>query len=419
MDRTHSMNSTATSALSLPAPRVALTVALCFLVTALEGFDIQVLGVAAPALGPEFGLAPKALGWIFSIGNIGLIFGALLGGRLADHIGRKKVLILSTLVFGLGTLTMSMLHGYAPMMSARFVAGVGFGAALPNVMAIITELGVKLRRGATLALTMCGLPAGGSVVAFISQLLPDGGSWRTLFVIGGVLAFPICIALALWLPDTYRTNSSTKPMAMPVREALFADGRLPRTLLVWIAFVPLMAALYLILNWLPLLMNAKGMSASTAPQSLLAYNLASMVGSVAVAAWMDRVGRRWPVSVTSLLLIASLAVLAMHEARSGLLIASAATGFCLGGLVFGLYVIAAAQYPMRGRGTGGGAAAAMGRVGSVTGPLAAGWLLAGGASAQTVLMCLVPAIAVAGIALFWLSLLDPTNNLQHSDDERT
>jgi MFS transporter, AAHS family, 3-hydroxyphenylpropionic acid transporter len=415
MDNAHTMNSTATTTVPLPAPRVALTVALCFLVAALEGFDIQVLGVAAPALGPEFGLTPKALGWIFSIGNIGLIFGALLGGRLADHIGRKNVLILATLVFGLATLTMSTLHDYTSLMTARFVAGVGFGAALPNVMAIITELGVKLRRGATLALTLCGLPAGGSIVAFVSQLLPEGSTWRTLFVIGGVLALPICLALALWLPDTYRTAGHAKPVAMPVREALFADGRLPRTLLVWIAFMPLMAALYLILNWLPLLMNAKGMSASTAPQSLLAYNLASMVGSVAVAAWMDRVGRLWPVTITSALLIASLVLLATYQARTGLLVASAATGFCLGGLVFGLYVIAAAQYPMRGRGTGGGAAAAMGRVGSVAGPLAAGWLLAGGASASTVLMCLVPAVSVAGVALFLLGRLDRTSHLQPQD----
>ena len=84
--------------------RPAITIALCFLVAVVEGFDIQAIGVAAPKLAPQFGLSPEQMGWIFAISNIGLVIGASFGGWLADRVGRKPVFIGAVLVFGLFTL---------------------------------------------------------------------------------------------------------------------------------------------------------------------------------------------------------------------------------------------------------------------------------------------------------------------------
>jgi len=164
--------------------------------------------------------------------------------------------------------------------------------------------------------------------------------------------------------------------------------------------------LYLILNWLPLLVTAKGLDPRTAPQASLAFNAASMVGSVLIGAWVDRAGRRWPIAIASVALILSLLWLVQQSDRGGMLLASAATGFFLMAVDFSLYEISSSQYPTRGRGTGAGAAAAVGRIGSVLGPLLAGWLLTGGASANTVLRVLVPLVAFAGLALFVLSFFE-------------
>src|SRR3954471_23213426 len=82
----------------------AITIALCFLVAVVEGFDIQAIGVAAPRLAPQLGLSPKQLSWIFAVANIGLVIGASWGGWLADRVGRKPVFIAALLTFGVFTL---------------------------------------------------------------------------------------------------------------------------------------------------------------------------------------------------------------------------------------------------------------------------------------------------------------------------
>ena len=86
-----------------PAARTGavVTLSLCFAVALLEGLDLQSVGVAAPRMAREFGLSVAQMGLAFSAGTFGLLPGAMLGGRLADRIGRKRILILCACLFGL------------------------------------------------------------------------------------------------------------------------------------------------------------------------------------------------------------------------------------------------------------------------------------------------------------------------------
>src|SRR5215831_9529010 len=180
----------------------ALTIGLCFLVAVLEGFDIQALGVVVPKLRPLFGFDDSQMKWILAMSNIGLVFGATVGGRLADRIGRKPVFIASVLMFGLFTLATAFAYNYESFLVIRFFTGLGFGAALPNMMAIAAEISPPESRALTASAMFCGMPFGGGTSALVTQLLPLDATWQALFFIGGILPALLVPALYFFMPET-------------------------------------------------------------------------------------------------------------------------------------------------------------------------------------------------------------------------
>jgi len=389
----------------------ALTVALCFAVAVLEGFDIQALGVAAPKLAPELGLAPDRLGLIFTFSNIGLVVASLFGGWLADRIGRKPVFVGAVITFGLFTLATPFVKTFEHLFFLRLMAGLGFGAALPNMMAVAAEISTPEKRASTAAAMFCGMPVGGGSSALLTQLLPPDFDWRVLFYVGGAL--PLILApLMIWLmPETFR-RPEKNTRSESFMNALFADGRAAPTLLLWATFFPTLLILYLLLSWLPTLVTGSGLSAATAPQASLAFNFASVVGALALGRVVDRMGGRIPLTGAFAMLIVSLFFLANARDVGTILVCSALAGFSLLGANYALYGVAASYYPTRVRGLGSGASIAVGRVGSVVGPFIAGILLASGKTAADVIMYLVPAAAIAGIAVFALGFFKPNTSAE-------
>lgn len=378
-----------------------LIVFVCFLIAALEGYDIQAFGVAAPRMAPELGLNPSQLGWGGSAAMIGLVIGAFAGGWLADRTGRKPVLIGSVILFGGFSLVTAYAQSYEALLWARLATGLGFGGAMPNLIAVAVEIAKPERRAATVAAMFCGMPVGGATAALIARLAGESLDWRTIFIAGGVAPLILVPVIFLLLPET---RPAPDPAAdRNLARALFAEKRATPTVLIWAAFMLTLVVLYLALNWLPTLVIDKGHPPEEGFMAAMAFNIAGVVGSLLMGAATDRLGWRKPLVVAYLALAAAMAGLAAADAPVAILALSAAAGFLVMGAQFSLYAVAPMLYPAHLRGAGAGTAVAVGRLGSIVGPLIAGELRNAGFSPGDVFLTMTPVALAAAAILFALA----------------
>jgi AAHS family 3-hydroxyphenylpropionic acid transporter len=195
-------------------------------------------------------------------------------------------------------------------------------------------------------------------------------------------------------------------------QVLFGEGRTTTTGLLWVAFFLIVLTLHLMLNWLPLLLMGRGLSGNYAVLSQAGFSVGSALTGLAVGTLLDSRWKRMAITVSVVALPAILLVTAICPPWAGLLIALA---FLLGGSITSeqiiILAVIGARYDIASRGTATGAAVAVGRVGSLVGPLVAGMLLAAGRSPAQVMIGILPIVLVGGASvalLGWRNLAPST-----------
>lgn len=372
------------------------TIALCFIVAMLEGLDLQAVGVAAPAMAVSFHLDAAALGWVFSAGLFGLLPGAVFGGWLADRCGRKPVLIAAVVLFGLFSLLTAHSATYEQLLAARLVTGLGMGAALPILIALSSDVASPSLRNLAVSLTYCGVPLGGAVAALIG-MFSLGSDWRLVFYVGGLAPLLIAGLLLLGLPAAQMARAERLPLGSVAGE-LLGTRRAAGTALLWAACFCTLTVLYMLLNWLPTLLIERGLSRLDTSAIQVLFNIGGVAGSLLAGRLMDRGQALLAVAMAYLGMLVALWLLGTAASTHGLYAAGLLAGACAVGGQLILYALAPRLYPAAVRATGVGVAVAVGRLGSMSGPLAAGQLLAAGAGVSGLLFAVAPLVAVAACA---------------------
>ena len=408
---------------------------ICATVLFLDGFDTTAIGYVAPSLAKEWNVGKAALGAVGSAGLFGLMIGALLFGPLADRIGRRKIIIFSTLAFGIGTLITSLVNDVNTLLAIRFLTGLGLGGAMPNTIALTSEFSPHRRRATMVMVMFVGFSIGAALGGLLAAALIPQFGWRSVFVVGGAAPLVLVPFLAWRLPESVRflalTGRADRRVAelltfvnakavfaadarfivdepalkgIPVQH-LFRGGRTLATLLLWVVFFMSLLDIYFLSNWLPTVLNDLGASISEAAAIGSMLQVGGVAGTFALGSIIDRFSFRALALVYFIAVFAVGAIGQLGHSAALVTLAIFVAGFCIVGGQIAANALAAGFYPTSVRATGVGWALGVGRVGSIVGPLVGGVLLSLKWSAGEVFVAAAMAALCAALAAFSLGRL--------------
>ncbi len=362
------------------------------------------MGVAAPRMRAEFMLDNAQMAWAFSAAILGTLPGAILGGRFADIVGRKKILIFSILLFGIMSLLTAYAANFSLLLLIRFCTGLGMGGALPMMITLASEAVPDQHKGTAVSVMYSGIPFGGLLTSVVAMSLAGDAEWRHIFYIGGIAPILLIPLIMRFLPESndYLQRKVQAQQTTPFFEVLFAKERRMSTIQLWISFFCTLVVLYFLLNWLPLLMGAQGLSKLQANYVQMGYNVGGILGSILMGVLLDKLRMSFVIKLIYLGILFSLCCLAISPTVALLALSAVGCGLFIVGGQSALYGLAAMYYPTEMRGTGVGAAVAIGRIGSFAGPLMAGFLLSLGQSSTIVIGSSIPVILIAAISALLL-----------------
>ena len=383
---------------------------LSALIIIFDGYDLVIYGVALPKLMVEWQIDTITAGFLGSIALFGMMFGAIIFGSLSDKLetygfSRKKLIILCICLFS----SFTFLCGYASNPQSfgifRFLAGLGLGGVMPNVIALMTEYAPKKLRATLVSLMFSGYAVGGMCSALLGMWLVPQYGWKIMFLLGGL---PLLLLPMIWLllPEsidylvrrkkteqaihilkqidsnvTYTTQTSISlhqanqtSSKTPVKD-LFTENRGPITLLFWGSVFMALVLVYALGNWLPKLMVEAGYDLSTSLFFLFALNIGGMLGAIGGGYLADRFNLAKVLCTLFLSGAIALFLLSYSLPTFVLYICIAIAGAAsIGGQIL-LLAYMSQFYSSNIRATGLGMALGVGRLGAILGPILCGWLL--------------------------------------------
>lgn len=405
---------------------IAWVVALSTIIMVFDGYDLVVYGTVVATLLDDPGqlgkLSPAQAGTLGSYALVGVLVGALAAGSIGDWVGRRKIILINLVWFSLGMGATALAPNVTAFGIGRFFTGVGVGAMVATVGAMVAEFAPPDRRNRLNAVVFSGVPAGGVLASLLAIATGDAIGWRGLFWVG---ALPIVLVLPLaivklpesvrWLQASGRIEQArsvsertgvplvavaTEPAGVArVGFAALASRPLawPTLLLGTMSFAGLLLT-YGLTTWLPKIMQDKGYGKSNSLGFLLVLYIGAILGGLLASAYADRRGAKRTVITTFVLAAVGLGLLPLGLPLILLLASVAVAGIGTIGTQVLIYGLVSNYYPTRARAAGVAWCAGFGRLGGIGGPVIGGVLVGAGLGGTTALY-LFGAIALAAAAV--------------------
>src|ERR687892_1136856 len=176
---------TATTAAEIPDPRRWKALALLSLAQFVVILDTSIIGVALPTIQQYFGFSQTDLQWIFNAYVI--VFGALLllGGRLSDILGQRKIFIIGFMILTIGSIIAGLAPSGIVLIAARALQGIGAALIAPSALSLVMSLfgNNKSEMNKAMGIWGASAPAGGTAGIFLGGIITAWVDWSWVFLI--------------------------------------------------------------------------------------------------------------------------------------------------------------------------------------------------------------------------------------------
>jgi len=373
----------------------------------IDGIDLQSLSLVTPVILEEWGIDRAVFGPALAASLFGMGFGSLVGGIMGDRIGRLRTMFLACLIFGTSTILAAYTNDVWQMSAVRVLGGLGFGAAYPNALALVSDWVPGRWRAHAVSLLSVGIPVGISIsAALVPAMLPDHG-WRGIFIwfgVGSIVFGFLLLALVREGPDFLMARgkeaaakrAAAKVLGNDVQidtadEAGATDGDRPApterigvlhptnmrlNIGMVVSFSAATTLVYGLLNWTPELLTTAGFTLEQALRASFWQGILSIVGGLSAGFTTRHFGSKMVTLVGSAAILLTVLALAFMVEGLGPVPTPAEVSaiVLLEGLAVGLvsmmitvfYVIMAEGYPSSCRSAGIGFILTAGRVFSIT-----------------------------------------------------
>lgn len=376
-----------------------------FFLIVFDGYDLVLYGTAVPVLIEDWGLSKIEAGALSSYGLFGMMFGAITFGALADRIGRKNVVTITLVLFSLFTCLCGFATNTTQFAIFRFIAGLGLGGIMPNVIALATDYAPERMKNLVVSIVLCGYSIGGILAPVLGLTLMPIGGWRSIFWVAilPIFALPLLIKqlpetfsylnrknkkqelvntlkkvnpeLNISMNDVIKENeiSSTK---VPLID-LFKEKRGPSTILFWSAFFCCLLMIFGLNTWLPNLMMRAGYELNSSLVFLIVLQVGAIVGTLIIGKLCDKFGSKKLLVPLYIAGAISLSLLSLGKDINIFIIyfLIAIAGAATIGSQNLVQAFVSQYFPAYIRSTALGTASGIGRVGGMIGPLMGGFLL--------------------------------------------
>ena len=401
----------------------------CALIIIFDGYDLAVAGIALPSIMKQMGVSATNAGFMVSSALFGMMFGAIFLGTVADRIGRRMAIAICIGLFSVFTAAAGLCSDPLTFSVMRFLAGLGIGGVMPNVVAQMTEYAPRKLRSTLVTLMFSGYAVGGMLAAVVGKGLIESYGWQSVFLAAGlpVLLIPVILkSLPESMPYLIKTQQVARLQALAARldpgfrpqpddlfdlprqdrdasapiGKLFQDGRGFSTVMFWVAFFMCLFMVYALSSWLTKLMAGAGYTLGSALTFVLVLNFGGMFGAIGGGWLADRFHIKHVLVGMYLLAAASITLLGYPVPTPVLFVLVGLAGASTIGTQIVTYAYVGQYYPMAVRSTGIGWASGVGRSGAILAPIVIGSLVSMALPLEKNFLAIAVPALVAAAAVF-------------------